>query len=133
MMELLSPAGNREALNAAIACGADAIYLGYTAFGARSFAGNFDADGLREAIDYAHERGKKIYVTVNTLIKQKDLQGAGEDGLCDVCEAEMPYQEQPDPMEGVPTLLEVLKVPLIVVGALIVVSIVVRVIKRRYF
>lgn len=58
---------------------------------------------------------------------------AEEDGLCDVCEAEMPYQEQPDPMEGVPTLLEVLKVPLIVVGALIVVSIVVRVIKRRYF
>ena len=86
MMELLSPAGNREALNAAIACGADAIYLGYTAFGARSFAGNFDADGLREAIDYAHERGKKIYVTVNTLIKQKELLGAGEDGLCDVLE-----------------------------------------------
>ncbi len=86
MMELLSPAGNREALNAAVACGADAIYLGYTAFGARSFAGNFDADGLREAIEYAHERGKKIYVTVNTLVKQKELQGAGEDGLCDVLE-----------------------------------------------
>ena len=45
-MELLSPAGNREALIAAIACGADAVYLGYTAFGARSYAGNFDADGL---------------------------------------------------------------------------------------
>ena len=49
-MELLSPAGNREALVAAIACGADAVYLGYTAFGARSYAGNFDADGLRDAV-----------------------------------------------------------------------------------
>ena len=72
-MELLSPAGNREALVAAIACGADAVYLGYTAFGARSYAGNFDADGLRDAVAYAHERGKKIYVTVNTLVKQCEL------------------------------------------------------------
>ena len=61
-MELLSPAGNREALIAAIACGADAVYLGYTAFGARSYAGNFDADGLHEAVEYAHERGKKIWI-----------------------------------------------------------------------
>ncbi len=80
-MELLSPAGNREALTAAVSCGADAIYLGYTAFGARSFAGNFDAEGLREAIEYAHERGKKIYVTVNTLVKQPEI-----DDLCDVLE-----------------------------------------------
>ena len=78
-MELLSPAGNREALVAAIACGADAVYLGYTAFGARSYAGNFDADGLRDAVTYAHERGKKIYVTVNTLVKQCEI-----DDLCDV-------------------------------------------------
>ena len=78
-MELLSPAGNREALTAAIACGADAVYLGYTAFGARSYAGNFDADGLHEAVEYAHERGKKIYVTVNTLVKQCET-----DDLCDV-------------------------------------------------
>ena len=78
-MELLSPAGNREALVAAIACGADAVYLGYTAFGARSYAGNFDADGLRDALAYAHERGKKIYVTVNTLVKQCEI-----DDLCDV-------------------------------------------------
>ena len=56
-MELLSPAGNREALVAAISCGADAVYLGYTAFGARSYAGNFDAEALREAVEYAHERG----------------------------------------------------------------------------
>lgn len=80
-MELLSPAGNRDALVAAISCGADAVYLGYTAFGARSYAGNFDADQLREAIEYAHERGKKIYVTVNTLVKQCEV-----DDLCDVLE-----------------------------------------------
>lgn len=80
-MELLSPAGNREALVAAINCGADAVYLGYTAFGARSYAGNFNAQELREAVEYAHERGKKIYVTVNTLVKQCEI-----DGLCDVLE-----------------------------------------------
>ncbi|MDO5378244.1 MAG: DUF3656 domain-containing protein [Clostridia bacterium] len=80
-MELLSPAGNREALTAAIACGADAVYLGYTAFGARSYAGNFDAEGLREAVEYAHERAKKVYVTVNTLVKTRET-----DDLCDVLE-----------------------------------------------
>lgn len=80
-MELLSPAGNREALTAAISCGADAVYLGYTAFGARSYAGNFDEEGLFEAAAYAHERGKKIYVTVNTLVKQCEM-----DDLCDVLE-----------------------------------------------
>jgi len=80
-MELLSPAGNREALTAAVSCGADAVYLGYTAFGARSYAGNFDAQQLKEAIEYAHERGKKIYVTVNTLVKQCET-----DDLCDVLE-----------------------------------------------
>ena len=80
-MELLSPAGNREALIAAISCGADAVYLGYTAFGARSYAGNFDAQQLAEAVDYAHERGKKIFVTVNTLVKQCEM-----DDLCDVLE-----------------------------------------------
>ena len=80
-MELLSPAGNRDALVAAVSCGADAVYLGYTAFGARSYAGNFDAQQLAEAVDYAHERGRKIYVTVNTLIKQCEV-----DDLCDVLE-----------------------------------------------
>lgn len=80
-MELLSPAGNREALVAAVSCGADAVYLGYTAFGARSYAGNFDAEQLREAVEYAHERGKKIFVTVNTLVKQCEV-----DDLCDVLE-----------------------------------------------
>ena len=72
-MELLSPAGNREALQAAIACGADAVYLGYTSFGARSYAGNFDSDGLREAVRYAHERERRVYVTVNTLVLDREF------------------------------------------------------------
>ena len=72
-MELLSPAGNRDALVAAVSCGADAVYLGYTAFGARSFAGNFDAEQLKEAIEYAHERNVKVYVTLNTLIRDSEL------------------------------------------------------------
>lgn len=80
-MELLSPAGNRDALVAAVSCGADAVYLGYTAFGARSYAGNFDDQQLAEAVDYAHERGKRIFVTVNTLVKQCET-----DDLCDVLE-----------------------------------------------
>lgn len=75
-MELLSPAGGREALEAAIQNGADAVYLGYTAFGARSYAGNFDENQLKAALDYAHERGRKIYVTVNTLIKQDEFDAA---------------------------------------------------------
>lgn len=80
-MELLSPAGNREALVAAVNCGADAVYLGYTAFGARSYAGNFNDQELLEAVEFAHERGKKIFVTVNTLVKQCEM-----DDLCDVLE-----------------------------------------------
>jgi len=80
-MELLSPAGNREALLAAVSCGADAVYLGYTSFGARSYAGNFDAEQMKEAVEYAHERGRKIFVTVNTLIKQCET-----DDLADVLE-----------------------------------------------
>ena len=80
-MELLAPAGNRDAFIAAVNCGADAVYLGFTAFGARSYAGNFDESGLKEAVAYAHERSRKVYVTVNTLIKQSEL-----DDVADVLE-----------------------------------------------
>ena len=73
-MELLAPAGNWDSLIAAIAAGADAIYLGYTAFGARSYAGNFDEKKIVDAIHYAHRYGRRIYVTVNTLVKENELQ-----------------------------------------------------------
>ena len=71
--ELLAPAGSQEALRAAIAAGADAVYLSGKRFGARKFAANFDQADLAEAIDYAHLRGVKVYVTVNTLIREDEL------------------------------------------------------------
>ena len=73
MSELLAPAGNREALKAAIACGCDAVYLGMEKFGARAYSDNFDEEALREAVDYAHLRGVKVYVTVNTIVFDDEL------------------------------------------------------------
>ena len=72
-MENLAPAGNRAALERADAAGADAVYLGYAAFSARAGAGNFDREELAEAIRYAHLRHMRVYVTVNTLIKDGEL------------------------------------------------------------
>ena len=71
--ELLAPAGSPEALIAALAAGADAVYLSGKRFGARKFAANFDEPALEKAIDYAHLRGAKVYVTVNTLIRDDEL------------------------------------------------------------
>ncbi len=75
MMENLAPAGNREALDRAIAAGADAVYLGYSAFSARAGAGNFDEEQLREAVRFAHLHHVAVHVTVNTLIKDGELPG----------------------------------------------------------
>jgi putative protease len=72
--ELLSPAGSPEALKAAVAAGANAVYISGKRFGARKFAANFGEEELKEAIDYAHLRGVKVYVTVNTLIRDDELQ-----------------------------------------------------------
>lgn len=72
-MENLAPAGNREALERAVAAGADAVYLGYTSFGARAGANNFDRDGLEEAIRFAHLHHVRVHVTVNTLVKDREL------------------------------------------------------------
>ncbi len=72
--ELLSPAGNMECLKAAIEGGCDAVYLGGYAFGARSFAGNFSNEELIEAISYAHLYGVKVYVTVNTLVYESEVE-----------------------------------------------------------
>jgi putative protease len=71
-LELLAPAGSTDALKAALANGADAVYLGAAAFGARSTAG-FDESALRDALRLAHLHRKKIYVTVNILIKEREL------------------------------------------------------------
>ena len=71
--QLLAPAGSPKALAAAIAAGADAVYLSGKRFGARKFAANFDEPDLAMAIDYAHLRNVKVYVTVNTLIRENEL------------------------------------------------------------
>ncbi|KUK12111.1 MAG: Peptidase U32 [Moorella sp. 60_41] len=75
-VELMAPAGSEEALRAAVANGADAVYLGGRRFNARQYAENFTLEGIREAVAYAHERGVKVYVTVNTLLKEEELEPA---------------------------------------------------------
>ena len=77
-MENLAPAGNREALERADAAGADAVYLGYAAFSARAGAGNFDRQELEDAVHYAHARYMRVYVTLNTLVKDRELPAVTE-------------------------------------------------------
>ena len=73
--ELLAPAGNLEKLKMAVLYGADAVYLGGKSFGLRAFGGNFSREELKEAMDFAHARGKKVYVTVNIFPHNGDLEG----------------------------------------------------------
>jgi putative protease len=75
-VELLAPAGNFEAMVAAIKNGADAVYLGGKAFGARHYASNFDNKDLTKATRFVHQRNKKIYITVNTLLSDRELEQA---------------------------------------------------------
>lgn len=72
--ELLAPAGNKECLFAAIQNGADAVYLSGKSFGARKFANNFSHEELKEAISYAHLYGVKVYVTVNTIVFNSEVE-----------------------------------------------------------
>jgi len=76
--ELLAPAGSPKALAAAIAAGSDAVYLSGKRFGARKFAANFDEPDLARAVDYAHLASVKVYVTVNTLIRENELYDVAE-------------------------------------------------------
>ena len=86
-MELLAPAGSLETLKAVCAAGADAVYLGGGQFGARAYAKNFTEDELLYAIDYVHLHEKKLHLTVNTLLKNREL----EEQLYDYL---LPYYEQ---------------------------------------
>lgn len=72
-VELLAPAGSCESLRAAVCAGADAVYIGGSRFGARAYAQNPDEKQLLEAIDYVHLHGRKIYMTVNTLLKDDEM------------------------------------------------------------
>ena len=72
-VELLAPAGGYETMVGAFNAGADAVYLGGSKFGARAYADNFDREQVLDAISYAHLHGKKIYMTVNTLVKEREF------------------------------------------------------------
>ncbi len=71
--EILAPCGNMSALRAAVAAGADACYLAGNSFGARAYANNFSDEELLDAIEYAHLHGVKIYLTINTLVKNDEM------------------------------------------------------------
>ena len=73
MLEILAPAGNMECAKAAINSGADAVYLGFSAFSARQSAENFDGEGLRSIVLYAHLCNVKVYVAMNTLVKDEEI------------------------------------------------------------
>lgn len=77
-VEILAPAGSWESMAAAINAGADAVYMGGSRFGARAYAENPEEDRFLEAIDYAHLHGCQLYMTVNTLVKEKELEELGE-------------------------------------------------------
>ena len=81
MLEILAPAGNTECADAAIKSGADAIYLGLNAFSARQNAGNFDGSELRALLAKAHFCGVKVYVAMNTLVKDSELDAFEENLL----------------------------------------------------
>ena len=76
--ELLAPAGDMERLKMAVLYGADAVYLAGTSFGMRSFAGNFSPEELPKAVQYAHDHGVKVHVTVNTMPRNHELTGLPE-------------------------------------------------------
>ena len=84
--EILAPAGSWASMKAAVAAGADAVYMGGTRFGARAYADNPDEKGLLEAIDYVHLHGRRLYMTVNTLFKESELK--------ELVEYMTPYYEQ---------------------------------------
>ena len=72
-IELLAPAGNFECLKQAVNNGANAVYLGGSLFSARAFADNFDLEEVKKAIEYAHLRNVKVYITINTLLNEYEI------------------------------------------------------------
>ena len=86
-IELLSPAGSYEGFEAAIGAGADAVYVGGPDFGARAYAQNFTQEELIRAIRTAHIHGRKLYLTVNTLLKNREIREKLFDSLKPLYEA----------------------------------------------
>ena len=73
-IELLAPAGNLSCLKVAVNNGADAIYIGGETFSARAYADNFNNEEIIEALNYAHIRGVKVYVTINTMVYDNEIE-----------------------------------------------------------
>ena len=86
MIEILAPAGDYETLKTAVCAGADAVYAGGERFGARAYATNFSREELLSAIDYVHLHGRKLYLTVNTLVKEREF--------ADLYEYLLPFYQQ---------------------------------------
>ena len=84
--ELLAPAGSFDILKAVVNAGADAVYAAGPRFGARAYAQNFTKEELLTAIDFVHLKGKKLYLTVNTLLKEQEMASLYDD-LCPLYEA----------------------------------------------
>ena len=76
-IEILAPVGSEEMLRAAVFSGADAVYLGFSGFNARTGAGNFDADSLQEAVRFCHARGVAVHVALNTTVYGTELPALG--------------------------------------------------------
>ena len=89
--ELLAPAGGPEALRAAVQCGADAVYLGFGAFNARRNAKNFTEAEFRAAVRYCHGRGVKVYLTLNTLLFDRELSAAAQTAVLAAQSVWTPY------------------------------------------
>ena len=83
MIELLSPAGNRERLEYALAYGADAVYMAGSRYSLRAFADNFEPDELKSALELVHSKGKKAYITVNIYAHNSDIDGMEDYYLMD--------------------------------------------------
>lgn len=74
MIEILAPAGSFDSLKAAVRCGANAVYFGSKSFNARRNADNFSDEELKEAVEYCHRRNVKVYITLNTLVKDSEME-----------------------------------------------------------
>lgn len=84
--EILAPAGSFESVEAAVRCGADAVYFGGKAFNARRNASNFEGEEIGRAVDYCHARGVKVYITLNTLASDRELEAVCNE-IKEMCEA----------------------------------------------
>ena len=101
-IEILAPVGSEEMLRAAVFSGADAVYLGFSGFNARTGAGNFDADSLKEAVRFCHARGVAVHVALNTTVYVRfpyKIHSSGFQGIKNP-QVQGRYQDHRDRVDG---------------------------------